>query len=449
MLLQNNKSKTKQTTKTNKQKKKQKMPPKIRSREEEEQHQQVGSEAPHNDAVAKAPTSSSASSALKMKAAPHLSPRLAAQPPKPAADHHPHNHNGSKQLFSLDDSASTTSTNNILTSTAKINNNSSKFSPPANINAPTGTAFPSLPSPPNDHHHHNSLHSEPTNVKTLHQIHLTKASPERDPSPRNSNGHTQQQQKLSGGSGSNNNSKLPSRGASAPGGGEHMGSKNASSSVADHQQKVSARDHFVNKVAEKLAKVLAISKLPPTSPLVPTQTKQSPLLQASASPRLKPSDIHIPSEEKLRELGKIIAEKLADKGLDYAKKHYADLCISLENEDNELLRNKIRNGELTPENVSELTTNDLLSRAEKKLMKQDEEESFKSHNMKDITRAVASIEKTIPCPSCGEKEAAVLESANDGGIPRFWSGGELEEGQQVTLYKCLNCDSEFSKESKY
>lgn len=156
----------------------------------------------------------------------------------------------------------------------------------------------------------------------------------------------------------------------------------------------------------------------------------------------------LPPHEQLLSIAQDICDKLFDKGQEYAQTRFADLVMALEDESNEDLRAKIRNRSVSSEDVANLKLMDLLTAAQKAELQLEAENDFKAHNVKDITRAVATVTKET-CPSCGHPEAAILESNNAGGEPRFWSGGELEEQQQLTLYRCMNCSNEFSGESKF
>jgi hypothetical protein len=308
-----------------------------------------------------------------------------------------------------------------LPATTKNNNNNGTFSP--------ATVSPSRHH--DNHHHHQptslSSKAESSCVKTIHQhqeslvavvlqqqqqmqqLRQSGASPERHT---NNNDGGDRSPRHSDGFGSKQNSDL---GAAIPeqSPGRSSGGTSSTSSEAS----------FVAKASSRLATSLAITTTTTTTP--------------------------VPSAEVLSALAREICEKMYDNGgLESAQLSLGNLVMALDDPANEQLRAKIRNRVISTTEVARLKLTDLLTEAQKAELQKEAEQDFKEHNVKDIILATSTMTKET-CPSCGHKEAAILESNNQGGEARFWSGADVEEGQQLTLYSCVNCGNEWSGESKF
>ena len=193
---------------------------------------------------------------------------------------------------------------------------------------------------------------------------------------------------------------------------------------------------FVDRAAFTIAQALSLTGPP----------RSNAAHAAAASPPLPP--LPLPSSEALRAIGREIAAMLwSRRGPTGAHAHYGDLVAALEDPDNEPLRANIRAGALTPSVVAGLGMADLLSSEDRQEMRDDQAQGLRERNMNDIVRSVAAVTRAEVCPGCGAREAAILDSNAAGGAPRFWSGGEVEEMQAMTLFKCLSCGDEFAHES--
>jgi hypothetical protein len=258
------------------------------------------------------------------------------------------------------------------------------------------------------HHHGNRAASPPV---------MRPAGSGGDGSPTNANQqrqHNHQQQQ-----------RHSPRGAS-PRDRSHQRVQRDGASPARHHQ--SHQHHQPPSIADlitvEIARVLAITTLPESEQL------------------------SMPSETALRHTARAIADAiLAAHGPDAARQRFADLCESLEQEDREGIRSRIRSGALTPVAVAHMELDDLLSAAERSDVAAREEEDTRNRDLPELTRTMASINKDEDCPHCHHTEAEVVEAGGSGGDPRFWSG--QEEQQTMTLLRCLACHHEWSREAKY